>query len=81
MRAAKVLVRLPERTAGSIEPQYVALPSKHPPARQQNAIQTAFCWRADSGPRLYAGLENCRIKNPCACLAWWALEYALHDKS
>ena len=26
------------------------------PARQRNAIEMAFPWRADSGPTLYAGL-------------------------
>ena len=28
----------------------------HPSARQQNAIQMAFCWRANGGPTLNAGL-------------------------
>ena len=46
LKAVRVLVRIP-----------VSMYILTAIGRQRNAIGMAFCWRADSGPRLDAGLD------------------------
>ena len=52
---------------GTPQPAYSVGP---PSARQRNAIQKAFRWRADSGPHLnvYWDMRKCLNKHTCAVI-------------